>query len=75
MVPVINELEKRGLAERKLPPADGRARQIFLTEEGARLLSDLKERFARHQGGLIRKVGKSDAEKLLKILLKIADLG
>ncbi len=50
MVAVIDELEARGLAERRLHPADRRARQVFLTEPGEQTL----QRIRTLAGGLQR---------------------
>jgi len=42
MVAVIDELEARGLAERRPDPADRRARQVFLTEQGEQALERIR---------------------------------
>lgn len=71
MVPLVGELEKRGLAERRPSPTDGRARQIFLTKAGTERLTDLKARFEIHQKRLEAKIGKDDADQFRRTLLKI----
>ncbi|MBV9066923.1 MAG: MarR family transcriptional regulator, partial [Methylobacteriaceae bacterium] len=42
MVPIINKLERRGLARRAIDARDGRARRIYLTRSGSDLLGILK---------------------------------
>jgi MarR family transcriptional regulator, lower aerobic nicotinate degradation pathway regulator len=49
MVAVLDELEARGLAERRPDPADRRKRSIHLTEEGREQLKRMR--------GVARKVG------------------
>ena len=72
MVPLINALEKMGLAKRKQAPEDRRNRQIFLTVKGKRTLAELKKRFARHQDGVLKRLGIDDPADLLDTLKKLS---
>ena len=42
MVAVIDDLQARGLAERRPDPADRRARRVFLTEQGEQALQRIR---------------------------------
>src|ERR1700694_809745 len=64
MVAVIDELQARGLAERRPDPADRRARAIFLTDEGQRTLERIGKLVARLQRELF---GGLTAEELSKL--------
>lgn len=68
MVPILDVLEKRGLAIRKPAPDDRRHRLLFLTPSGDALLEELKRRFARHQDTMIRRLNEQSADSLLKAL-------
>jgi len=68
MVPVIDALEKLGLAERRQAPEDRRNRQIFLTAKGEETLTELKKRFAAHQDGLLERLDLDDPSALLDTL-------
>jgi len=75
-VPLIDELERRGLAERRLVPGDRRAASLFLTREGSATLDRL-EAFSRdHAARFAARVG--GAEKfatLLGLLRLVAERG
>jgi DNA-binding MarR family transcriptional regulator len=71
MVPIIDMLEKAGLAFRAPAAADRRQRQIHLTEQGARRLADLKAHFAGHQQRMIDRLGAREAHRLLQDLWRL----
>jgi MarR family transcriptional regulator, lower aerobic nicotinate degradation pathway regulator len=56
MVAVLDELERRGLAERRPDPADRRKRAIHLTDEGRAQLQKMR--------GVARKVGEETFARL-----------
>jgi DNA-binding MarR family transcriptional regulator len=72
MVPIINKLEKRGLAKRLVDSRDGRARRIYLTRSGKNLLKVLKTKFAEHQGRMLLRLQTDSSSKLLSDLWKLA---
>jgi DNA-binding MarR family transcriptional regulator len=74
MVPLIDALERRGLATRVASASDRRQRQIHLTDKGRRLLAELKRRFARHQQRMVDRVGAARAKALLHDLWRLADV-
>ncbi|RAY17141.1 MarR family transcriptional regulator [Actinomadura craniellae] len=53
MTYVIDDLVEAGLVERRLNPADRRARKIVATPQGARTLADLEERVRQAEDGLL----------------------
>jgi len=73
MVPIIDELERRGLASRIVDGRDGRARCIHLTKPGNELLQLLKARFAEHQQRMLMRLGMNSSTRILSDLWKLAD--
>lgn len=73
IVPILNQLEGRGLALRLVCEVDRRNRRIVLTEEGAGLLSELKRRFALHEMRVAQVLG-ADSSTLLHALLLLRGL-
>lgn len=73
LVPLIDGLEKRGLAERRPVPGDRRARGLFLTRLGAETLSRLEARAAAHEARLAERLGPGGREQLLALLHRLAD--
>jgi DNA-binding MarR family transcriptional regulator len=72
MVPIINELQKNGLATRVVDDQDGRTRRIHLTRSGRKLLETLKARFAEHQRRMLKRLGADSPERILSDLRKLA---
>lgn len=72
MVPLIDALEQRGLATRVTSATDRRHRRIYLTDEGTRLLAELKRRFAEHQARMIERLNGASADALLQSLWHLA---
>lgn len=72
MVPLIDALERRGLARRISPAHDRRVREIHLTPHGRRLLETLKRRFARHQQRMLERLGQTEPDAVLTVLWRLA---
>ena len=72
MVPLLDALAARGLVVRVPSISDRRHRHIHLTEEGERLLAELKRRFAIHQQRLMDVLGPSSARQFLSTLRRLA---
>ncbi|MHA7817537.1 MAG: MarR family winged helix-turn-helix transcriptional regulator [Pseudohaliea sp.] len=72
---VLDELEKRGLVERRPHPTNRRATTVFLTKEGKALehpaVAEAKACNARMLAGLSRQ----ENDRLMTMLRKIAGLG
>ena len=72
LVPLIDGLEQRGLAERRVVPGDRRARGLFLTKLGAETLARLEARAAAHEARLAERLGPGGREQLLSLLRRLA---
>lgn len=72
MVAVIDELEARGLAERRPDPADRRARQVFLTEQGEQTLERIRGLAAGLQREFFGVLSAQERKTLHALLLKLA---
>jgi DNA-binding MarR family transcriptional regulator len=72
MVAVIDELEAKGLAERRADPADRRARAVFLTPSGERKLERARALAAQLQGELFSELSPEERDTLLRLLRKLA---
>lgn len=72
MVAVIDELEERGLAERRPDPADRRARQVFLTEQGEQTLQRIRGLAAGLQREFFGALTAQERKTLHALLLKLA---
>jgi len=72
MVAVVDELEKRGLLERRPHARDRRVRNLHLTAAGKKLLKQAErqaEQFDREVG---EQLGEADRERLLDLLDRVA---
>ncbi len=75
MVAVIDELEERGLAERRRHPADRRARQVFLTEQGEQTLKRIRTLVSGLQREFFGALTAEERKTLHALLRKLAGLG
>jgi DNA-binding MarR family transcriptional regulator len=69
IVPLVDELQSRGLVERELSPSDGRSRVLVLTKKGQALTRKLLERHDRMEEDLARQLGGSNHKEMLKFLI------
>lgn len=72
MVAVIDELEARGIAERRPDPADRRARTIFLTEQGTETLLRIRKLAGQLQRELFAPLSAEERHTLHALLRKLA---
>jgi len=72
LVPLIDGLEQRGLAERRAVPGDRRARGLFLTKLGAETLARLEAQAAAHEGRLEERLGPGGRARLVALLRRLA---
>lgn len=71
MVAALDELERRGLAERRPHPSDRRKRAVYLTAEGERTLA-LAAGLARDVGEeFLTRLTPSEREELNRLLRKL----
>lgn len=72
-VPLVDELERRGLAERRRVPGDRRAAALFLTREGATVLDRLEAIAAAHEARFVARLGAERHAALLRLLALLAE--
>jgi DNA-binding MarR family transcriptional regulator len=72
MVALLDELEERGLVERRPHPTDRRARSLYLTGAGRRLLERAKKIAAEHEAELCADLSATERKQLLALLGRLA---
>lgn len=72
LVPLINELTGRGLAERRPAPRDRRAFALYLTPEGEQVLDEAMARVRSHEKRMLARLSGPERETLIELLAKIA---
>lgn len=73
MVALVDELEQRGLVERRPNPDDRRVRALYLTRKGRQTLSRGRKIAAEHEKDLTEGLGSADRKRLLDLLQKMVD--
>lgn len=69
---LVDQLEERGLVERRIHPNDRRARQVSLTTKGAALFARLSSRIITLQHSILEAaLTKGEAKMLLKLLVRV----
>jgi DNA-binding MarR family transcriptional regulator len=71
MVAIVDELELRGLVERRPQPSDRRVRALYLTGNGRRLLTRGRKIAAEHEEELTRGLSDADRKRLISLLQKL----
>lgn len=72
MVSTVDELERRGLAERRPSATDRRARVIAVTEKGRRVAEEAQEIVDRVHGEALAGVAPESREVFLELLTSLA---
>ena len=72
-VGMLDELERRGLAERRQTARDKRSYALYLTSEGTGLMRKLKPVLKAHESRMIARVGEDGRDRLVELLHEIAD--
>lgn len=73
MVALVDELEQRGLVERRPNPADRRVRALHLTAKGRETLARGREIATEHEKELTRGMAAADRKRLTQLLQEIVD--
>jgi len=73
MVALVDELEQRGLVERRPNPADRRVRALYVTRKGRQTLARGRRIAKEHEEELTRGLGETDRKRLLDLLQKMVD--
>jgi DNA-binding MarR family transcriptional regulator len=73
MVALVDELERRGLVERKPHPSDRRVRALYLTPKGRTTLARGREIASAHERELTRGMSPTDRKRLVELLQQLVD--
>jgi DNA-binding MarR family transcriptional regulator len=73
LVAVLDELEQRGLVERRDSPTDRRSYALYLTEAGSEALEQIGRIAREHQDSLCAALDESERAQLRDFLRRIAD--
>jgi DNA-binding MarR family transcriptional regulator len=73
MVFLVDELEKRGLVERRRNPADRRSHALYLTDRGWATLREAQQVSARHAGQVGASLTGAQRRQLTGLLRRLAD--
>lgn len=73
MVAVIDQLEARGLVERRASPTDRRSNALVLTAQGESLLKQLKRRVKAHEARIAAAMTPRESATLVALLTRIRE--
>jgi DNA-binding MarR family transcriptional regulator len=68
IVGIVDELERRGLLERRANPGDRRARALWLTADGRKLLDELMAVSREHEADICAGLSEADRRRLIELL-------
>jgi DNA-binding MarR family transcriptional regulator len=71
MVAIVDELEQRGLIERRPQPGDRRIRALYLTGKGRKLLARGRKAASEHEQELTRGMSEAECQRLVALLQKL----
>ncbi|MEV0408745.1 MarR family transcriptional regulator [Actinoallomurus sp. NPDC050550] len=72
-VPFADELEGRGLIERRKNPNDRRSHALYLTEKGSGLLAELREVGMAHERDICAALSADEHRELVAMLRRVAE--
>jgi DNA-binding MarR family transcriptional regulator len=72
VVALVDDLEQRGLAERRPDPGDRRAYTLFLTPAGRELLAELRRAADAEDAELLAALDASERSQLISLLQRVA---
>jgi len=75
VVALVDDLEQRGLAERRRDPADRRAYTLYLTSEGRALLAELDRAADDEDAELLTALDAAERSQLISLLQRVAESG
>jgi DNA-binding MarR family transcriptional regulator len=74
VIPVLDELQDRGLIERRRDPADRRARLLSVTPSGKRLRESVQQDIQHQEERLLARLPAGDRAAFLRALQTLASL-
>src|SRR5215470_16657850 len=72
-VGLLDELERRGLAERRQAARDKRSYALYLTADGAVLMRKLRPVLKAHETRMVARIGEAGRDRLVELLRDIVD--
>lgn len=72
-VPFADDLEERGLIERRRNPSDRRVYALHLTEKGHGLLAELRKAGAAHERQVCQALSADEHQQLIELLSRVAE--
>jgi DNA-binding MarR family transcriptional regulator len=72
VVALVDDLEQRGLAQRRRDPVDRRAYTLYLTEPGRELLTELERVAEEDEAELLVALNASERSQLISLLQRVA---
>lgn len=73
VVALVDDLEQRGLAERRRDPVDRRAYTLYLTPAGRELLAELEHAADEDEAELLTALDESQRAQLIALLQRVAE--
>jgi len=73
MVPLLDQMERLGLVERKPDPGDRRSNCLWLTPHGESLLAELKQLVVVHEQRICAPLSPEERTQLQSLLLKVRE--
>lgn len=73
MVGFVDELERRGLVERRADPKDRRVRALYLTAAGRKALARGREIARQHEAALTEGLSEDDRQRLISLLQQVVE--
>lgn len=73
VVALVDDLERRGLAERRRDPVDRRAYTLYLTAPGRALLAELESAADEDEAELLSALDASERSQLIALLQRVAE--
>jgi DNA-binding MarR family transcriptional regulator len=73
LVILIDELEERGMVERRADPADRRSYALHLTDKGRDTMKAIGRVARDHQDALLASLSTEERDRLATLLLRVAD--
>jgi DNA-binding MarR family transcriptional regulator len=73
LVPLLDELERRGLVERRDHPEDRRVYALHLAEKGSKMMAEIGRVARAHDDSVCAPLSEKERESLWSLLSRIAD--
>ena len=68
---LLDRMEASGLVERRADPKDGRARRVYLTKAGQKLIATIRENVENVEVGILTKIPEADLDQAADTLLAL----